>query len=89
MTTNKIDFLDKALIRPGRIDITIEFKKCTIFDIYMMIKLFWKDSIDSIDNITEEMIKPELNNKYTSAEIINIFRSNLTITELKNFFIIQ
>jgi ATP-dependent 26S proteasome regulatory subunit len=70
MTTNKIDTLDKALIRLGRIDIMVELKKSTRYDILRMIQLFWK-----VD-ITIDMIKKDLDNVYTSAEIINIFRSN-------------
>ena len=79
MTTNKIETLDKALIRPGRIDIMLEFKKCSIKDIFMMIKHFHK-----ID-ITSDIIKTELDFKYTSAELINILRTT-DINELKNKF---
>jgi ATP-dependent 26S proteasome regulatory subunit len=41
MTTNNINHLDKALIKPRRIDIKINFTKCSYNDIYRMIKTFW------------------------------------------------
>jgi ATP-dependent 26S proteasome regulatory subunit len=69
MTTNKVDVLDKALIRPGRIDIKLHFKKCSTYDVAKMIEKFWDIGVRLED------ILPELNGKYTSADIINIFRS--------------
>ena len=81
MTTNKIDTLDEALIRPGRIDMKIEFKKCTCYDVYRMIKIFWKESI------IEDDIQKDINDKYTSAEITNIFRSTDNFNDIKHYFI--
>ena len=81
MTTNKIDILDEALIRPGRIDMKIEFKKCTCYDVYRMIKIFWKESI------IEDDIQKDIDNKYTSAEITNIFRSTDNFNDIKHYFI--
>ena len=44
MTTNKPEYLDKALIRPGRIDYNIHMTKATVEDIKNMLNHWWKDS---------------------------------------------
>ena len=80
MTTNKLDVLDKALIRPGRIDIKINFQKCSLYDISRMIKSFWNIDIPS------DTILPEIERKYTNAEIINIFRSTDDFESIRSEF---
>ena len=84
MTTNKPDFLDKALIRPGRIDYNINFTKASINEIKEIIEFYWNESINN--NIIDS-----LNNKLTHAEIVNLCRTsdnfNETVLKLSNFII--
>jgi SpoVK/Ycf46/Vps4 family AAA+-type ATPase len=74
MTTNKPEVLDKALIRPGRIDYKIHFTKATIDDIKNIFNFYWND-----DN--EYKIKDSIDMKYSHAEIVNFCRSSTTLQE--------
>jgi ATP-dependent 26S proteasome regulatory subunit len=84
MTTNKPEYLDKALVRPGRIDFKIHMKKATLSDIKEIIQFYW-----SVDN--ELDLLPEWSEKLSHAEIVSCCRLSDnyldTITRIQEFII--
>jgi len=73
MTTNKPEQLDKALIRPGRIDFNINFTKATIDDIKNILEFYWEEFADDIPECCAM--------KYSHAEIVNMCRTSNTLEE--------
>ena len=71
MTTNHFKKLDPALIRPGRIDLNINFKKASIKDIKEILKFYWKTEVPELC--------PTLNYQLAHANIINFCRSSDSI----------
>jgi SpoVK/Ycf46/Vps4 family AAA+-type ATPase len=76
MTTNKPEQLDKALVRPGRIDHNINFTKATTQDVKEILEFYWDEPVEFNDI--------QLNMKYSHAEIINFCRTSDTISETIN-----
>lgn len=70
MTTNYPEKLDKALIRPGRIDLSIEFKKCDKTIILDMMRNYYDEDIDPQECHTI------LEDFWTPAEVGQIFLNN-------------
>jgi hypothetical protein len=70
MTTNYPEKLDKALIRPGRIDLILDFKKTTRATIMEMYKHFYDISDNQINELDFEDIDDY---QYSPAEINQIF----------------
>jgi len=61
LTTNYIDRLDDALKRPGRIDLILEFKHASNYQIIQMIKNFYPTMIDLPEQFIQKIRKERLN----------------------------
>ena len=84
ITTNYPERIDKALIRPGRIDMIVHFKKCSLRTLCEMVECFYDIRLD--DNM---MLDNSLNEKWTPAEINQVLFRNFknstnAMEELKN-----
>lgn len=73
ITSNYPEKLDKALVRPGRIDVRIKFDYATVNMIKDMMKHFY-----GLDDKKAASIKipDELNLKYSPARVIEVFCNN-------------
>lgn len=76
MTTNYPEKLDKALIRPGRIDLQIEFKKCSREITKEILEYYYDNKKVDADKLPHYV--------YTPAELINMCLTYTSQEELIN-----
>ncbi len=74
MTTNHVEILDEALIRPGRIDIRLELALCDHDMIKQLYMNFYRAMELDLDE--EEMISKVPEDHYTPAYVVNTFRKH-------------
>lgn len=90
MTSNHPEKLDHALIRPGRIDIIANFKKCTRETIFQMMEHFYDVSLKSD---VQKIIFDEFDDYFISpAEMSKLMFENITdyraaLVELKKYYV--
>lgn len=75
MTSNYPNRLDKALIRPGRIDVNVKFTNADLDMITQMIKNFYNIPNNNTDNI-KKILDNKLIYKFSPAKIIEILCNN-------------
>lgn len=79
MTTNKPEILDEALVRPGRIDIHLNFGKSNTIDVKNILFHFWKNDNENDSKISrkiDQLKLDEIDKLFTPAEITDICRKS-------------
>ena len=78
MTTNHLLHLDEALIRPGRIDINVQFNKAKAREIQSILEHFWNDTetSDEYANVLQSV-----SGAFTGAEVVNYCRMSASHKE--------
>ena len=69
-STNFPDRIDRALVRPGRVDMIIHFKKCSIPILQEMVEAFYDTKVEDLAHY------PILNDRWTPAEVNQILFRN-------------
>merc|ERR1712038_1400642 len=72
ITTNYPERLDKALIRPGRIDMKVKFGLCTAASIVEMYKHYFENELPSSFDTSRLQ-----DNMYSPAEVTQVFLNNM------------
>lgn len=81
MTSNYPERLDKALVRAGRIDISIELKKASKEIIMEILSNFFEISVTTIQSTYESLLSQIEEYKYSPAEVCNYCVMNKTSIE--------
>jgi hypothetical protein len=76
VTTNFPERIDRALIRPGRIDMIVHFKKCSLQTLREMVNSFYDEDVES-----ELWTDSTLNEKWSPAEVNQILFRNFNNRE--------
>jgi ATP-dependent 26S proteasome regulatory subunit len=79
MSTNHPELLDEALLRPGRVDCMIEFRKASVSIVRKIIKNFY--DLQSLSSNEEKVIK-NIDEKYSPAELFKKCSEASNIKEL-------
>jgi hypothetical protein len=74
ITSNFPERIDKALIRPGRIDMIVQFRKCSCKILEEMVNNFY-------DKVFENWTSPEMDYKWSPAEVNQILFRNFNSPE--------
>ena len=69
ITTNFPERIDRALIRPGRVDMIVNFKKCNRAILREMVEAFYEEEVEIPDD-------PSLDYKWSPAEVNQILFRN-------------
>ena len=77
ITTNYPERLDKALIRPGRIDMKVKFGPCTAENVLQMYQHYFETEIPSSFDPSSLQ-----DGQYTPAEVTQVFLNNMADPEV-------
>jgi hypothetical protein len=73
MTTNKPDKLDRALLRPGRIDMKVNFGKCSVNTMKDIFEFFFTGTVHNCTQLQ--------NGKFTPAEIFEVCHNSSDLAD--------
>jgi hypothetical protein len=74
ISSNHPERIDRALIRPGRIDMIVNFKKCNIDILKSMVNSFY-------DQVFDDWTTPDIEYKWSPAEVNQILFRNFKTPE--------
>ena len=88
MTTNKPEVLDSALIRPGRIDINLNFDYSNLDNLKEILFHYWKldnKSDTKLSRLIESNLSKKCDKIFTAAEIVSYCREKSSLSETIDF----